>query len=52
MKRITEPSTHAGLAGAIAGIAPLLPGPWQPWAGVLSGIFGAIAVALREKGAP
>ena len=47
-KRIQEPSTWAGVSGALAAAASLpIPGA-QPWLAGFAGIAGAVAVWLRE----
>lgn len=49
LKRITEPSSHAGLAAASQGLKFF----WPAGAGILdalTALFAAIAVALPEKG--
>jgi hypothetical protein len=47
-KRIQEPSTWAGVSGALAAAASLpIPGA-QPWLAGFAGIAGAVAMWLRE----
>ena len=47
-KRIQEPSTWAGISGALAAAASLPVPVAQPWLASLAGIAGAVAVWLRE----
>lgn len=49
--RIAEPSTHAGIAAALAAVAPVA-GPASPYLIAAAGIFSALAVALREGPTP
>ncbi len=46
-KRFKEPSTYAGIASALAAIAPFF--AHQPIVAALASFFGAVAVALTEK---
>lgn len=48
--RLTEPSSHAGIAATIAGVAPFLPPVLQPYAAIASAFFGALAYFFRETG--
>lgn len=49
MNRISEPSTWAGAGVVVSTIAPMVP-PQYAWiASLLTGLFGTVAVALREK---
>ena len=48
MGRIKEPSTWAGIAGALAALSTLPVPVAQPWLIGLSSLSGAIAVYLRE----
>ena len=47
-KRIQEPSTWAGVSGALAAAASLPIPAAQPWLAGFAGIAGAVAVWLRE----
>ena len=52
MSRLKEPSTWAGVSGALAALAgaPLaLLMPAQPWLALLSSLAGVVAVYLREQ---
>lgn len=49
--RLAEPSTWAGISGVLAAIAPVS-GPAMPYLAALSAASGAVAIMLREKGAP
>lgn len=50
LKRLKEPSSHAGLAALIGGlIVTLVPPQWQWVAQTLAGIFGFSAIATPEK---
>lgn len=49
-RRIDEPSTHAGIAAAMASLLPVLPPGLQAGVSVLGAIFGAIAIYKREAG--
>lgn len=48
MGRIKEPSTWAGIAGALAALSTLPVPVAQPWLIGLSSFSGAIAIYLRE----
>jgi hypothetical protein len=48
--RIQEPSTWAGVAGVASSVVTFLPPQWQPLAGLIAAITGAVAVFLRERG--
>lgn len=50
-KRFTEPSTWAGIAGVALAIAPSLPPPWHIYMQGVATAAGALAAAMREKGA-
>lgn len=47
MNRLAEPSTWAGLAAAAAAVGPLFLA--QPIVAAVVGLFGAVAVVLREQ---
>jgi hypothetical protein len=47
MKRIKEPSTHAGIAALLAAVAPLA-GAYSPVVQGFAGLFASFAVAMRE----
>jgi hypothetical protein len=49
--RIQEPSTWAGLSGALAALASV-PSPASPWLAALAGVAGGVAVVLREGESP
>lgn len=47
--RLFEPSTYAGLSGLFAGLAALpMPDEFKPWVVGIAGMFGSVAIALRE----
>lgn len=48
MGRIKEPSTWAGISGALAALSTLPVPIAQPWLIGLSSFSGAIAIYLRE----
>lgn len=48
--RLTEPSTYAGISAFLAALASLPVPALQPWFVAGSGIFGSLAVLLRETG--
>lgn len=48
MGRIKEPSTWAGISGALAALSTLPVPTAQPWLIGLSSFSGAIAIYLRE----
>jgi hypothetical protein len=48
--RLKEPSTHAGIAAALAAVAPVT-GPASTFVIAAAGVFGALAVAMREGSA-
>ena len=48
MGRIKEPSTWAGVSGALAALSTLPVPVAQPWLIGLSSFSGAIAIYLRE----
>ena len=49
MRRIKEPSTWAGISGALAALSTLPIPAAQPWLVGLASFSGAIAVYLRES---
>lgn len=51
-KRLKEPSTWAGVGTVLSAAVPFLPGVLAAVASVGAAAAGAIAVGLREKGAP
>lgn len=49
MKRLKEPSTWAGLSGALAAVATMpLPETAKAWIAGAAGVCGAVAMYLRE----
>lgn len=48
--RLLEPSSHAGVAAIAQGLKYFMPPSWAPVADAASGLFGALAVALSERG--
>lgn len=57
-RRLAEPSTHAGIAAVVAAASPFVapalhttPVAVQGIAAALQAFFGALAVAIPEKGA-
>lgn len=49
LDRMTEPSSHAGLAALTQAAKFLLPG-WAPVLDAATALLAALAVAMREKG--
>lgn len=48
-KALSEPSTYAGLSGLALALGISVDG-WEAVSAGLAGLFGAIAVFVREKG--
>jgi len=45
--RLSEPSTHAAIAGATAALIPIVPLPYQPIAQMLALLFGGAGVIKK-----
>lgn len=48
-KRLSEPSTYAGMAGLSVALG-LSTDEWQTYSAALAAVFGAVAMLLGEKG--
>ncbi len=52
LKRFKEASTWAGIAALALSVSPFLPPPYHVCAQGLAAMAGALAGAIKEKGAP